>query len=234
MKKYWPNESAVGKRLRTVFNGQGDWQTIVGVVDNAFTAGLTMEASQPMLYVPYQGRWQPALIVRVARGANAIAAVRALVPQIDRHLPPPDVTNVEDAMNDSIASPRFTMLLLGAFTLLALVLAAVGLYGVLAYAVAQRTREIGIRIALGATRRAIARAILGQGVLLAVGGILFGLAGAFWATRFLDRMLYGVPRGDPLSFVAGTVLLLATAMLACLVPMRRAVGVDPLIAMKAE
>ena len=233
-RKYWPNGSAVGKRLRTVFNGQGDWKTIVGVVDNAFTAGLTMEASQPMLYVPYQGQYQPALIVRVTPGTNAIAPVRNLVPQIDRHLPPPNVTNVEDAMHDSIATPRFTMLLLGVFTLLALALAAVGLYGVLAYAVAQRTREIGIRIALGATRQTIARIILGQGVLLAAGGTLLGLAGAFWASRFLDRMLYGVSRGDPLSFVAGTVLLFATAMLACLVPMRRAVGVDPLIAMRAE
>jgi putative ABC transport system permease protein len=233
-RKYWPNGSAVGKRLRTVFNGRGEWKTIVGVVDNAFTSGLTMEASQPMLYVPFQGLYQPALIVRITPGTNAIGAVRTLLPQIDRHLPPPNVINVEDAMHDSIATPRFTMLLLGAFTLLALLLAAVGLYGVLAYAVAQRTREIGIRIALGATRRAIARAILRQGVLLAAGGIVFGLAGAFWASRFLDRMLYGVPRADPLSFVAGTVLLFATAMAACVVPMRRAVGVDPLIAMRAE
>jgi len=233
-RKYWPNGSAVGKRLRTVFNGQGEWRTIVGVVDNAFTSGLTMEASQPMLYVPYQGQFQPSLIVRVTAGTNAIAAVRSLMPQIDRHLPAPDVTNVEAAMRDSIAAPRFTMLLLAAFTLLALVLAAVGLYGVLAYAVAQRTREIGIRIALGASRRIIARAIIGQGVLLATGGIVFGLAGSFWATRFIDKMLYGVPRGDPVSFAAGTALLFATAMAACLVPMRRAVRVDPVIAMRAE
>lgn len=137
-------------------------------------------------------------------------------------------------MRDSIAGPRFTMLLLAIFTMLALVLAAVGLYGVLAYAVAQRTREIGIRIALGATRRTIARAIVGQGALLATCGIIVGLAGAFWATKFIDKMLYGVSRGDPYSFAAGALLLFATAMAACLVPMRRAVGVDPLIAMRAE
>jgi putative ABC transport system permease protein len=234
VRKYWPNGSAIGRRLRAVFNGRGEWETIVGVVDNAFTSGLTTEASQPMLYVPFQGQYEPTLIVRVTPGTNAIAAVRAIVPQIDRRLPPPNVINVEDAMQDSIATPRFTMLLLGLFTLLALVLAAVGLYGLLAYAVTQRTREIGIRIALGATRRAIARTILRQGVVLAAGGIVFGLAGAFWASRFLDRMLYGVPRADPLSFVAGTALLFATAMAACVVPMRRAIGVDPLIAMKAE
>jgi ABC-type antimicrobial peptide transport system permease subunit len=126
------------------------------------------------------------------------------------------------------------MLLLAAFTVLALVLAAVGLYGVLAYAVAQRTREIGIRIALGATRRDIARGILGQGVALAIGGIVVGMAGAYWASRFIDHMLYGVPRGDPYSFAAGAVLLFGTAMAACLIPMRRAVAVDPLIAMRAE
>jgi ABC-type antimicrobial peptide transport system permease subunit len=144
------------------------------------------------------------------------------------------VTNVEDAMAQSIAGPRFTMLLLAAFTVLALILAAVGLYGVLAYAVAQRTREIGIRIALGATRRVVARAVIGQGAALAVIGIIVGLAGSFWATKLIEKMLYGVPRSDPISFAAGALLLFGTAMAACLVPMRRAVAVDPLIAMRAE
>jgi putative ABC transport system permease protein len=167
-------------------------------------------------------------------GANPIATVRSLVPAIDRRLPPPAVTNVEDAMTQSIAGPRFTMLLLAVFTILALVLAAVGLYGVLAYAVAQRTREIGIRIALGATRQAVARTVVGQGVMLAVSGIVVGLAGSFWATKLIAKMLYDVPRSDPISFAAGAVLLFATAMAACLVPIRRAAAVDPLIAMRAE
>jgi putative ABC transport system permease protein len=233
-KKYWPGQSAVGHRLRIVYNGKGEWMTIVGVVGDAFVSGLTNEASQPLLYQPFRGQYQPSLIVRMKPGANPIANVRAVVPAIDRTLPPPNVTNVEDAMVESIAGPRFTMLLLAMFTVLALVLAAVGLYGVLAYAVAQRTREIGIRIALGATRRAIARAVVGEGAVLAATGIVLGLAGAYWATKFIDNMLYGVPRGDPYSFAAGALLLFGTAMAACLVPMRRAVGVDPLIAMKAE
>jgi predicted permease len=233
-KKFWPGRSALGQRLRIVFNGSGDWMTIIGVASNAFTSGLTVEASDPFLYTPFQGQFQPALIVRADPGSGAIATVRSLFTSMDRRLPPPSITNVEDAMRDSIAGPRFTMLLLAVFTLLALVLAAVGLYGVLAYAVAQRTREIGIRIALGATRKTIARAIVGQGALLAACGIAVGLAGAFWATKFIDKMLYGVPRGDPYSFAAGALLLFGTAMAACLVPMRRAVSVDPLIAMRAE
>jgi ABC-type antimicrobial peptide transport system permease subunit len=149
-------------------------------------------------------------------------------------MPPPGVTNIAHEMLESVAGPRFTMLLLATFTLLALVLAAVGLYGVLAYAVAQRTREIGIRIALGATRRAIARAIVGQGALLAGCGLAIGLGGAYWSTKFIEKMLYGVPRADPYSFAAGALLLFGTALAACIVPMRRAVGVDPLIAMRAE
>ena len=233
-RKYWHGQSAIGRRLRIAFNGKGDWLTVVGVVKDAYTSGLTSDASDPLLYVPFQGNYQPALIVRTAPNTTAIATVRSLIPAMDHQLPPPSVTNVEDAMRESIASPRFTMLLLAVFTVLALVLAAVGLYGVLAYAVAQRTREIGIRIALGATRRTIARAIVGQGALLATVGIAIGLGGAYWATKFIDKMLYGVPRGDPYAFTAGALVLFGTAIAACIVPMRRAVSVDPLIAMRAE
>src|SRR5262249_31331534 len=95
-KKYWPGQSAVGHRLRFVFNGQGDWRTIIGVVGNAFTSGLTSEASDPLLYVPFQGNYQPALILRTRPGTNAVTSVRSLIPTMDRQLPPPTVTNVED------------------------------------------------------------------------------------------------------------------------------------------
>jgi predicted permease len=233
-RKYWPGRSALGKRVRIVFNGKGDWRTIVGVAVNASTGGLGAEASAPMLYTPSNDHFQPVLVVRTAAAASPMADLRALVRGIDPLLPTPSVTSIADAMQKSIADPRFTMLLLTTFTTLALVLSAVGLYGVLAHAVAQRTREIGIRVALGATRRNIARAVVSQGVLLALGGIVCGMIGAKWATKLVDEMLYGVSRGDPLSFVIGGCVLLATAVVACIVPMRRAVSVDPLIAMRAE
>jgi putative ABC transport system permease protein len=234
-RKHWRRpDLAIGKRLRVAFNGQGDWLTVVGVAANASTGGLTADASAPMLYVGEGERHQPALIVRTNGGAAPIAALRGLVASMDRRLPPQTVTDVESALKDSVARPRFTMLLLTAFTVLALALAAVGLYGVMSYAVSQRTREIGIRIALGATRRNIARAVIGQGVMLAVCGIVIGLVGAHWATRLIEKMLYGIPRTDPASFAAGSIVLLATALLACVVPMRRAVAVDPLLAMRAE
>ena len=233
-RKHWPGRSAVGKRLRVVYNKPGEWLTIVGVAADASTGGLTDQSSAPMLYMPPREHYRPAAIVRTAAGSDPIPTLRSLLANMDRHLPPASITSVDEAMSKSIAGLRFTMLLLTAFTMLAVILAAVGLYGVMAYAVAQRTREIGIRIALGATRRNIARAIVWQGGVLAVAGIIVGLVGAHWATKLLERMLYGVARGDPMSFAAGGLLLFSTALLACIVPMRRAVAVDPLIAMRAD
>ena len=232
--KYWRGRSPVGKRLRVLYNGKGDWKTIVGVAANASTGGLTSEATAPMLYMPSRRAFRPSVIVRAREGASPMPALRQLVMSMDDHLPPPRVTDVERAMRDGIAGPRFTMMLLTVFTVLALVLAAVGLYGVMSYAVTQRTREIGIRIALGATRRAIARAVVARGLGLALGGIAVGVVGALWATKYIEKMLYGIPRGDPASFVIGGLVLLCTAIAACLVPMRRATAVDPLIAMRSD
>jgi len=233
-KKYWPKTSALGRRIRVVYNGQGDWMTIVGVVGNALTSGLMDEASRPMMYLATTDSYEPSVLVRVAPGGDPIPSLRTMVAQADPRLPSPNVTNVESVMQRSIARPRFTMTLLVAFTGLALVLAAVGLYGVMAYAVAQQTREIGIRIALGATRSAIASSVLRRGVLMAAAGALVGVIGARWASKLLESMLYGVGRTDPLSFAIGVAVLLATALAACLVPVRRAVAVDPLISIRAD
>jgi len=233
-KKYWPGKSALGRRLRVVYNGKGDWKTIVGVVGDAFTGGLTSEAADPMLYMVNRDLFQPVLIARVKAGFDPVPTIRAIVSQLDPMLPPVTVSNLDDAMRRSIAGPRFTMMLLVSFTVLALVLAAVGLYGVMAYSVAQRTREIGIRIALGATRRDVARSVMWQGTALALLGAGIGLFGARWGSRLLEHMLYGVARSDAASFALGAAVLVGTAALACIVPMRRAVAVDPLVAIRAD
>jgi putative ABC transport system permease protein len=236
VKKYWPGQSALGKRIRVVFNGQGEWKTIVGVVGDAFTGGLTAEAGAPTLYMPSRSHHKPVIILRAAAGRDPIPAIRGIINQLDPMLPAPTATvsNVEEAMARSIARPRFTMVLLVSFTLLALVLAAVGLYGVMAYSVAQRTRDIGIRIALGATRRDVARSVLRQGSVLAIVGAAVGLLGARWGSKLLEHSLYGVDRSDVASFALGAIVLVATAVLACIVPMRRAVAVDPLVAIRAD
>lgn len=233
-KKYWPGRSALGHRIRVVYKGQGEWKTIVGVVSDALTSGLTGDATRPLIYMGSTELWQPAVIVRAAPGADPIPAIRSLIAQADARLSSPNVTNIESAMARSVARPRFTMSLLVAFTLLALLLAAVGLYGVMAYAVAQQTREIGIRIALGATRSTIASSVLRRGVLMALAGAVIGVIGARWASKFLESMLYGVGRTDATSFVIGVLVLLGTAVVACLVPVRRAVAVDPLTSIRAD
>ena len=232
-KKYWPGESPVGKRLRVSMNETGDWMTVVGVVADVRAGGITSDPSDPLFYTPLGQGFSVAALVRTT-GSDPVSQLRSIAASINPNLPPPSVTSVTEALTRGLARPRFTMLLLAAFSILALVLSAVGLYGVMAYAVAQRTREIGIRIALGATRRTIARTVLGQGATLAVIGVVIGLVGATWGTKLLQKMLYGVDRTDPASFVAGAMLLLATALIACVVPMNRAVMVDPQIAMRAD
>ena len=234
VRKHWPGQSALGHRFRVVYDGKEEWNTIVGVVADAFTGGLTAEAGTPMVYVRSTELFEPVVIVRAVAGSDPIPVVRSLIRQADAALPPPTISNVDNAMQRSVAGPRFTMALLVAFTGLALVLAAIGLYGVMAYSVAQQTREIGIRIALGATRSGIARSVLFRGVVLACVGAGLGLVGARWGTKVLEQMLYGVGRSDPTSFAVGALVLIGAAVLACVVPMRRAVAVDPLIAIRAD
>jgi predicted permease len=233
-KKHWAGQSPVGKRLRVVYNGFGDWKTIVGVVANAATRGLTSDASEPMLYSPSSDLFSPSLIVRSARDASVMQELGAIVMRIDPALAPPEMTSIADAMDKTIARPRFTMFLLVVFTGVAVGLAAIGLYGVLAYTVAQRTRDIGIRIALGATRARVARSVMVQGLVLAIIGTVLGLVGARAGVRWIGSMLYGVEQTDVVAFAASAALLLVIALLACFVPMRRAVGVDPMVAIRAD
>ncbi|HEY7879131.1 MAG TPA: ABC transporter permease [Gemmatimonadaceae bacterium] len=232
---HWGIRSAVGHRLRVAQSDSEPWLTIVGVADDAATFGPTMESTAPLLYTPLReaDTSAPAIMVRTTGESTALTQVRALMRTIDPHLPM-TVVNVEDQMAGSIDAPRFVMRLLSVFTVLALALAGIGLYGVMAYAVAQRTHEIGIRIALGATRQTVARAVMLRGATLAVLGATVGLLAAHWGTRVIEHELFGVATSDPVSFAAAVVVLLSAAALACVVPTRRALSVDPIRAIRAE
>ncbi len=233
-RRYWPGASALGHRVRVGRGGQGDWLTIVGVVPDAATGGLAMDRTEPMLYRPPQSFFTPHLIARISAPATALPAMRQAVAQMNAWIPPVDIHSVSDAMAESIGGQRFTMLLLTVFTGLALLLAAVGLYGVMAYTVAQRTREIGVRMALGATSGDVARRVLKEGLILGLTGMGLGLVGAHWGVRLLSGMLAGVTAGDTLSYALAGAALLVTATVAIVVPMWRATRVDPVIAMRAE
>jgi putative ABC transport system permease protein len=139
-----------------------------------------------------------------------------------------------DALSESVAQPRFYAILLGSFAAIALVIAALGIYGVISYAVSQRTRELGIRIALGAQRERVVRLVIGQGLTLTLVGIVFGVVGAYALTRLIASLLFGVTSADPLTFTVVGILFMAVACLASYLPARRAAAVDPIIAMRAE
>jgi ABC-type antimicrobial peptide transport system permease subunit len=159
----------------------------------------------------------------------ATAAARKVLPDVRVH-----AIAAEHVIQSTVAPSTFIMYLMAGFTALAVILAAIGLYGMMAYSVAQRTREIGIRIALGATRERIARSVVGRGAFLGIAGAAIGLILASWATKAIEGSLYGVSRFDTLSFVIGGILLVAIAVVSTLLPMRRAIAVDPVIAIRAD
>jgi putative ABC transport system permease protein len=231
-RRHWVAGAAEGHRIRVAYNGAGAWLTIVGVVGDVLPSGPIDDPTAPTLYTPASAK-TTSLVVRTTGTRDIVTPVRALVASIDPRLRV-DVNSVDHIVDGSIAQPRFVMVLLTAFTVLALALAAVGLYGVMSYSVAQRTREIGIRIALGATNSRIARLVVIRGGVLAVVGVALGLVAAHWATRLLEHSLVGVWRSDLPSFLIGAAILLGTAVLACMVPTRRAVAVDPIAAIRSE
>jgi predicted permease len=231
-----PAREALGKRMS--FRGdEGPWNEIVGVAKDGkyWTIG---EAPQMFVYSPLAQSYSSysTLVVRTSGGdPRALApALNAEVRALDPALPLFDVKTVEEHMGASLFPARVAAALLGSFGLLALLLAGMGVYGVVSYAAAQRTREIGIRMALGAQGRDVLRLVAGRGMLLVALGVGLGLAGAFALTRFMESLLYGVSATDPVTFVLGVAVLLGVALLACLVPARRATKVDPMVALRYE
>lgn len=244
VKKYFPHESPLGKRITLGYGWQrsankADTATaggeIVGVVADMKALGADHDALETV-YLPFAQTPvnEVSIMVRSTQPPDVILNLaRARIREVDPDLPLYHVTTLTEAISGSVAGPRFYTVLLGAFAAIALVLAALGIYGVISYSVSQRTRELGIRIALGASRRGVMGLVVGQGIVLAGIGIAAGLAGAYWLTRYIATLLFGVGAVDALTFSAVAVVLLAVASLSSWLPARRASRVDPLIAMRA-
>ena len=236
VKRYFANEDPIGKRI--IFDGPNKTpREIVGVVADVRRNGLDVNV-QPEMYASYLQRPERRLNVVIrtdARDASQlIPAARAEVKAFDPNQIIWRTQTLEQLLSTSVAPRRFNMLLLGIFACVALVLAAVGLYGVMSYSVSWRTREIGIRMALGARRADVLRLVVRQGMTMTLIGLALGLVGAFSISRVLRGLLHGVSPTDPLTFVAVSIVLLVVALLACLVPARRATRVDPIIALRTE
>jgi predicted permease len=237
--RYWPNEDAVGRQFMM---GTDDkpWLTIVGVVGTVRHNAVVEEPRNEMYIAHAQlpahiGSTPRGMTLVVKTNANPIALagqVRDAIRSIDRNLPVSDVRTMEQVAGDALSQPRFVTFLLALFAGTALTLAAIGIYGTISLLVAERTQEMGIRLALGANRPAILRLVLGQGLILTAIGLAIGVAGAMILTRTLSGLIYGIAALDPLTFVAVPVLLCAVALLACFLPARRAASVDPIATLR--
>ena len=234
----WPDQDPIGKRV--AIGGSPDdpksWITVVGVVANSKRGDLQTPI-QPTMYLPHAQFTLPymGVVVRTEMGETAAAnAVRAAVRALDPELPIEDVETIDRILQQVTGQPRFRALLIASFAGAALLLAAIGLYGLISYTVAQRGPEIGVRLALGATPRQVGQQVLGQGMALAAMGVVVGLAVAFAATRLLEGLLYSVSATDPIVYGVLATVLLVIAALACYVPARRAMSVDPMTALPAE
>ncbi|HEY8175475.1 MAG TPA: FtsX-like permease family protein, partial [Gemmatimonadaceae bacterium] len=236
VQKGFGGQDPIGKRLR-VGGDKAAMATIVGVVRD-FRHYRLPEPMGPATYYPFAawpGR-QQTLVLRTNRDdpASLTPAVRSAIREIDPKVAFYQVQTLEEAVSRSLWRQRLQGNVLGIFAALSLALACIGLYGVISYAVAQRTRELGVRIALGATRRDVLMLVFGQSGRLVVAGVVVGLVGAYFAVRILQTLLYGVTPNDPATFASVPALLAAVALLAALIPARRATRVDPIIAMRAE
>jgi putative ABC transport system permease protein len=240
-KKYFAGVDPIGRRLKVggperPIGPKNPWLTVVGVVGDVKYSGLAA-APEPTYYLPFhQNTWRGQYIaVRAARDPGTLAnAVRDVVASLDKDIPVTRLKTMDELMTASVAPPRFRTVLVTLFAVVGVLLAAIGIYGVMAYAVAERTHELGVRIALGADRASVLRLVLGESMVLAAIGIAVGLGGAFAAARLIQSLLFGVTSTDAVTFIATSVLLAATALVASYVPARRAMRVDPMIALRYE
>jgi putative ABC transport system permease protein len=234
-KRLWPGENAVGKRFATSQSGRPNFQ-VVGVAKDARLEALR-EAPELAMFVPLAQQYQAGmtLLVRTATDPmGLLPAIRGEVQSLDKNLAVFDVTTLRAAVATTLDQQKLYATLIGSFALVALVLAAIGIYGVISYSVARRTHEMGIRMALGAERSDVLKLVVGQGMLLTLGGLAVGLPSALGLARLLKSLLYGVNPNDAPTFVLGALALGSVALLACYIPARRATKVDPMVALRYE
>jgi putative ABC transport system permease protein len=236
-RQYWPNESPLGKRVR--FGPPEDnepWHTIVGVVSTVRDQSV-QEETRPSVYLPHQKVPVPSMSLVARTSVNPhefIGAVRREVAQLDPDLPVSKVATMEEVVAESIWQPRLYAMLFAVFAGGALLLALIGIYGVMAFLVQTRTHEIGVRMALGASARDVFKLIVGRGMKLTAVGVVIGIAGAIALTRLIHSLLFNTRATDPLTFILISLLLAVAAFFACYIPARRAAEVDPLVALRYE
>jgi putative ABC transport system permease protein len=235
-RKLFPNQEPIGQHVRTGPNSNQPWTTIVGVIGDVRHGGLE-EVPQPEMYINYlQGPpVSPFIVLRTSSDPALLAeTVRAEAKRIDKNLPLYDIRTMSTLRSEAVSTRRFILLIVGAFGALALGLAAIGVYGVMSLIVSERTREVGVRLALGAEPSQLMRMIVGQAARLAAVGVVIGLAVALPIAPLLDSQLYGITSFDPLTFLSVPVALLAIASLAAMVPARKAMRIDPLAALRID
>lgn len=234
--RYWPGEDAVGRRIRLSVDTTAPWHEVVGVVGNTRGYGLG-QAPEPELYVPHAQGALPFMTV-VARTTGDTSALpgslRAEVAALDASLPAGELMPMERAIHEQLAPSRFRTILLGGFSAAALLLAGIGIYGLISYSVAQRTAEIGIRLALGASRAQVRALMMRHGLTLAAGGLGVGLVLALLSTRWLSSLLFETQPADPMTMAGVVTLLFGVALAACYLPARRAMRIDPATALRSE